>query len=175
MTANLSFVDTAKAYAAGATAIADARIAAFNNKVLYQLWRPITAIPVGNGVGLPADPNFASAIPTPPHQEYPQGHTTTSFAAAEVLKAINGGQDAFDLALVSDKAPGKTRRYASFSQAAQECQESRTLGGVHFRFSGEASVPLGQDVGKAAVHQYGYGGGPAPASAGNRRALLRGQ
>ena len=170
-TANLSLPDTARAYAATATAMADARIAAFNNKNLYQLWRPTSAIPQGNGVGLPADPTFQSLIPTPNHPEYPEGHATTAAAAATVLQGINGGKDAFDFTLTSDKAPGKTRAYGSFSDAAKETMESRTLSGVHFRFSGEASLPLGEKVGQAALNMFGYGDGPAPAppAAGGKR------
>jgi hypothetical protein len=30
-------------------AVADVRIAAWNNKLLYMMWRPVTAIPLGNG------------------------------------------------------------------------------------------------------------------------------
>jgi len=174
VTANLSLADTARAYAVATSAMADARIAVFNNKVLYQVWRPATSIPLGNGVGLPADPSFQSLFPTPHHQEHPQGHTTTGFAAATVLQAINGGEDTFAFSLASDRLPGTTRRFTSFSQAARENQESRTLGGVHFRFSGEASAPLGQQVGRAALEQYGYAV-PAAGPAEARRALRWGQ
>ena len=162
VTANLSLADSAKAYAATASAIADARIAAFDSKYFYNSWRPITSIPVGNNqTDFPADLAFQSEIKTPPHPEYPQGHTTTGEAAATVLRAI-AGKDKVPFVLTSLSVPGKTRSYPSLSAASHECKESRTLGGVHFRFSGDRSLPLGQKVGEAAVAAYSYKAVAAP-------------
>lgn len=178
VTANLSLADSTKAYAAMASAMADARIAAFDSKYFYNLWRPITSIPVGNNVtDFPADPAFMPEIMTPPHPEYPQGHTTTGEAAATVLRAI-AGKDEVPFVLTSEKVPGKTRSYPSFSAASHENKESRMMGGVHFRFSGDRSLPLGQKVGEAAVAAYSYKlvaapGLPAKKGKGTRRNVLR--
>jgi hypothetical protein len=177
--ANLSLADSARAYAATASAMADARIAAFDSKYFYNLWRPITSIPVGNNVtDFPADPAFQTELMmTPPHPEYPQGHTTTGEAAATVLRAIAGTDDV-PFVLTSEKVPGMTRTYLSFSAASHENKESRMLGGVHFRFSGDRSLPLGQKVGEAAVAAYSYKpvaapGLPATKGKSTRRNVLR--
>lgn len=182
VTANLSLADSAKAYAATASAMADARIAAFDSKYFYNSWRPITSIPVGNNqtTGFPADPAFESVFKTPPHPEYPQGHTTTGEAAATILRAV-AGKDDVPFVLTSEKVPGKTRTYSSLRAASLENLESRVLGGVHFRFSGDVSLPLGEKVGEAAVAAYKYTPGAAPVvaaagtktRAGKRRSGLR--
>jgi len=153
---NFTLAESVKAYACMATAMADARIAAFDSKYFYNSWRPVTSIQVGNNVtDFPADPAFESEIMTPPHPEFPQGHTATAEAAATVLRAI-AGKDEVPFVLTSEKVPGKIRAYPSFSAASYEIKESRTMAGVHFRFSGDRSLPLGQNVGNAAVVAYSY-------------------
>lgn len=49
LTANMSVVDSARAFAVVSSAVADARVAAWDSKFYYNHWRPITAIRAGNG------------------------------------------------------------------------------------------------------------------------------
>lgn len=49
MTVKKDIVESTKLFAATAAAAADARIAMWDTKYTYLLWRPITAIPLGNG------------------------------------------------------------------------------------------------------------------------------
>ena len=55
-------------------ALADATIAIWNAKNIYNSWRPVTAIRAG------ADPAWTPLLPTPAFQEYPSAHSGISSA-----------------------------------------------------------------------------------------------
>ena len=110
-------------------AMADAGIAIWESKFLYQLWRPITGIresdpgtgPTGLGdgnddtagdttfspLGAPASngqgPNF-----TPPFPAYPSGHAGFGGALFQVLRRFYGTDD-IAFTFVSDEFNGVTR------------------------------------------------------------------
>ena len=66
-------------------ALADAAITCWEAKYNYDLWRPVTAINLGDLDGNPltvADPSWRPRIVTPPFPEYTSGHSTCSGAAA---------------------------------------------------------------------------------------------
>lgn len=57
--------------------------------------------------------------PTPPHPEYPSGHTAISWAIAQTLiKTL--GKDNVAFTFISESAPKVTRNYKSISAAADE-------------------------------------------------------
>ena len=97
--ANLDLLQQARLSASVSTAMADAGIAAWYDKYLYNLWRPITAIADCTGSGyswnayLPSgacDTGWSSLIATPPHPDFVAGHPAFSGAAATVLADFFG-------------------------------------------------------------------------------------
>src|SRR5262249_28777212 len=116
-------------------AMADAAIAAWDAKVTYNFWRPITAIRLaagdGNDATLPEAGWTPLLSPTPAHPDYTSNHSTVSGAAAAVLAGYFGDDAAFTLA--SDTLPGVLRTFTSFSAASDEVNDARVFGGIHFR------------------------------------------
>jgi len=120
-------------------------------QVSVRVLAPITAIRAGDTDGNPAtdpDPTWAPWLDffpggTPPHPEYPSGHSTVSGAAAAVLAETFGDDTAFTV--TSDVRPG-TRQFASFSAAVTEIANARVFGGIHFRTSCVRGNALGQAV-----------------------------
>jgi membrane-associated phospholipid phosphatase len=131
--------------------MADAAIACWDGKYRYVYWRPITAIRAGDTDGNPStdpDPNWTPWLDyfptgTPPHPEYPSGHSTVSGAAAFLLAATFGDETPFSV--TSDVRPG-TRAFPSFSAAVAEIADARVFGGIHFRTSCVRANLLGQAV-----------------------------
>jgi hypothetical protein len=103
-------------------AMADAYIAGFKIRYVYDLWRPVTAIREGDNDGNDAtagDPTWDSHQNTPAVSDYPSTQSTFSAAAAVVLASLLGGQMTFTF--TSGKPfDGTTRSFTSFSQAARE-------------------------------------------------------
>jgi hypothetical protein len=116
----------------------DALLSSFESKYHYNRWRPITAIRSGDDDGngeTTGDPTWSilqAARTTPPTPTYPSTHAETSGAGAEILKLFfNTDNKAFTIGSYS--LPGAERDFASFSQFASECAESRIYIGYHFR------------------------------------------
>ncbi|MEM1386427.1 MAG: tandem-95 repeat protein [Pseudomonadota bacterium] len=129
-------------------ALADAAIAAWDTKYTYDLWRPVTVLSEGgsvDGTPIAADPTWAPLLTTPAHPEYVSGHSTYSGAAATVLSDFFGDDYAFESTSSTTSGP-ITRSFASFKEAAEEGGESRIFGGIHFDFSNQTGLALGEDV-----------------------------
>ncbi|MFZ4542909.1 MAG: vanadium-dependent haloperoxidase [Saprospiraceae bacterium] len=134
-------------------ALADAGIAAWNEKYRYKVQRPIDYIrtvfgdknwntimcPDGNG-----------AYFTPPFPAYPSGHATFGAAAAEVLTAEYG----INVSMTDRCHEGRTefigtpRAFPNFYSMAEENAYSRIPIGVHWRMDSEQGVKLGYRVGR---------------------------
>ena len=72
-------------------ASADAYIADFENKYLYEFWRPITAVRAGETDGNPdtiGDPNWMSEMEIGPVPEYPSGHSGQGGAMSDGAGAV---------------------------------------------------------------------------------------
>jgi membrane-associated phospholipid phosphatase len=131
--------------------MADAGIACWDGKYRYVFWRPITAIRGGDtdgNAGTDPDPNWTPWLDffptgTPPHPEYPSGHSTVSGSAAFVLAAEFGDDTPFTV--TSEIRPG-TRAFPSFSAAVAEIADARVFGGIHFRTACVRGNMLGQAV-----------------------------
>jgi hypothetical protein len=106
--------------------LADSFIACWQSKYRYNLLRPVTFIRKH------IDPNWAPLLITPPFPEYPSGHSVQSGAAADVLSHQFGTSLAFE-DNTHQKDGLAARRFASFSDAADEAALSRLYGGIHFR------------------------------------------
>jgi membrane-associated phospholipid phosphatase len=145
---------TARLFAALNLSFADSAIAFYDAKYTYQLWRPVTAIRLGDTDGNPnttADPSWLPlAGNTAADPSYPGAHSTISAAGADVLASFYG--DGQHFSLISPSLPGVTRSFTSFSAAAQEAGLSRIYAGQHTRLDHNAGVLLGNDVAGFVLH-----------------------
>jgi hypothetical protein len=143
---SLSLVQEARLFARLNVSMADAAIACWDSKYRYVFWRPITAI--RDSATANPDPAWVPWLDffpagTPPHPEYPSGHSTVSGAAASTLARVFGDDVAFTV--TSEVRPG-TRSFASFSAAVAEIADARVFGGIHFRTSCVRGNTLGRTV-----------------------------
>ena len=150
MARSLSLEQNAHLLAVLNVSMADAGIACWDGKYRYVAWRPITAIREGDRDGnadTVADPAWQplldQTIGTPPHPEYPSGHSTVSGAAAFVLARVFGNDTPFTV--TSEVRPG-TRSFPSFSAGLAEINDARVFGGIHFRTSCVLGNVLGAEV-----------------------------
>ena len=100
--------------------------------------------------------NWRSYIPTPEFPAYTSGHSTFGAAGAGVISALIG-TDAVSFAHESPDQvlwptlQGKSRRWTSLSQAAEENGMSRIYGGVHWMADHEAAMKAGYAIADQAV------------------------
>jgi len=122
-------------------AVADAYVGGFEAKYHYNYWRPATAIRE-NG-----SPDWLPYLDTPPLPDYPSNHTVAGAAAATAM-ARYFGTDFVTFSMTSG-APyaGITRKFWSFSEAAQENGASRVLAGIHFPTAVRAGYEQGERIG----------------------------
>jgi hypothetical protein len=156
-TRRLDVRDSARALALMNLAMADAFIAGFKIRYVYDSWRPVTAIREGDNDGNDAtvgDPNWDSHQNTPAVSDYPSTQSTFSGAAAVVLADVLGGDQA-DFTFTSGKPfEGISRSFKSFSQAARESADSRVYAGIHFRSACEDGLALGRKIGQRVAAMY---------------------
>ncbi len=164
-------IELARLLALVNTALADAGIACWKAKYLYEYWRPITAIRAADADGNPAtvkDPNWTplgapasnSGGPnfTPPFPAYMSGHATFGAAMFETLRHFYG-TDRIAFSFVSDEfngvtrdnrgnvRPRVTRSFSSLSQAEEENGQSRIYLGIHWAFDKTEGIAQGRSVG----------------------------
>lgn len=151
---SMSLVDRARAYAMLNVAMADAAIACWEAKYLYDLWRPVTAIQLGDAdtnndtVG---DAAWTSLLTTPNFPAYTSGHSTFSRAGATILQFVLGG-DAINVSFQGDM--GVVRQLTSLNGAADEAGLSRIYGGIHYSFDNTAGQACGLDVANWVIGNY---------------------
>lgn len=95
----------------------DGVVASHEAKYFYWLIRPSQA-----------DPLITLSVPLPNFPSYPSNHATVSAGMARIL---------------GDRFPAEKERLDSLAEAAAL---SRVLGGIHYRFDGNAGVELGRKV-----------------------------
>ena len=144
----VQLVDSARRFALLNISMADAVIAVWNAKNVYNAWRPLTAIRHADIDGNDAttlDATWTPVLTTPAHQEYPSGHSGVSSAAVTQLASFYGNATPFTM--TSDGiAGGAARTYASFSDAIAEVALARIAAGIHFRFSCTVAAQMGSSV-----------------------------
>jgi hypothetical protein len=150
----LDLWEAARFFALVNMAMADAYVAGWDSKLHHDFWRPVTAIRLaendGNADTLP-DTRWEPLLATPPIQDHPSTHSALGGAAAAVMAGLLGDATPFSFASTSALPGNPVRRFASFSAAAQENAESRVMAGLHFRFSCEAGLLLGERIGRFAL------------------------
>jgi hypothetical protein len=150
-------------------ALHDVSVSVWDAKRAYDYVRPYSAIRyffkgqtiqgwAGAGKGITAidGSQWQSYIATPPHPEFPSGHSAYSNAAAEILKRFTAS-DTFlkkvTLAAGSSRldpgtSPAKetTIEWQTFSEVAEDAAVSRRVGGIHYDEADFRSRVLGRAV-----------------------------
>ncbi len=148
----LDGADAAQYFAIASFAGADAVMAAWDAKLHFGFWRPVTAIQLGDTDGnpdTPGDPAWKPLIVTPPFPDYLSGHTTVIGSVTAALTGLEGTQS-IDLNL-SSTVTGTTRHYATADTLRQEGIGARIWGGIHFRTADETGDRVGRQIGTLIV------------------------
>lgn len=147
-------VSAARYLAAVNLAGADAAITAWDSKLRYAFWRPITAIRHGgtdHNPGTSADPNWTPLQDTPPFPDYLSGHTTTVGAITAALTGLLHTQR-IDLTLPSLTSPA--RHYSDAARLNADSVGARIWAGIHFRTADEVGNRIGKEIGRYAIQWY---------------------
>jgi hypothetical protein len=130
----LSTAQEARLFAMTSMSTADALISCWNNKHLYNSWRPQTAIRLADQDGNPAtvaDPAWEALFAAPGYPDNPSGYNCLSAGM------MHGGREYFGTDFVSFEltppAPAVKRSYTRFSDVVRDAIEGRILIGFHFR------------------------------------------
>ena len=153
---NLDLLDNARLFALFSIATADAAVAIFDAKYVYNFWRPVTAIRNADLDGNDAtalDATWEPFITTPMHPEYPCAHCTFQAAAAGTLQVLYGDQVP-KFTLTSTTAPGVSRSFERLSEYVSDVINGRILEGVHYRTSGEAGAAMGRAIAAYVVQNF---------------------
>ncbi len=141
--------------------IYDGYIASFDNKFLYNHWRPYTAIRWASHDGNSKTDEQPDWNNTHRHTyafpSYPSAHGTVCAAAMSIFEEVFGTSRPVTLTIERvdsagpfsepmDLSPAQ-RSFDSFAQAAEECALSRVFLGIHFRYDSVAGTALGRQVG----------------------------
>ena len=133
----------------------DVRIAIGEAKLHYNFWRPITSIRNGELDGNPAtepDKGWEPLITTPNHPEYPCGHCIYAAGEAEFMKAEVGATPRWGVRVSSRSIPNSAVQVLpNWDEWVRQVSYSRTLGGVHYRFSNEAGEEMGRKIARLAM------------------------
>lgn len=142
--------ENARLFALLAISIWDTAVACFETKYHFNIWRPVTAIREANSDGnhrTESDPNWLSAVFTPPFPAYPSGHASFGGAARAVLET-EFGPGGHAITLSNPAVPDIVLRYETFKQITDDIDDARIYGGVHYRFDQEAGALQGKRVGE---------------------------
>jgi hypothetical protein len=142
--------DSARLLALGTLAMADSLITAWESKIYYVFWRPITAIQEGDNDGnarTAGDPAWEPLLNTPNYPEYPSGANDVVGALTRMLELFFGTDNiTFTVFSQHPLAVPNTRTYHSFSDLSTDTVDVRIYQGIHFRFAEEAAQTQGRQV-----------------------------
>jgi hypothetical protein len=130
-------------------AISDGLASVMETKYFYNFWRPETAIHAGDTDGnarTQGDPDFLPLVLTPCFPSYPSAHGAAAGAAREVLERLYGPRHHF-IQLTTPTLPALVMQYSTFKQIADDIDNARVFGGIHYRFDQEVGGELGRRVG----------------------------
>jgi hypothetical protein len=135
--------------------ISDSLVASFHNKYHHNLWRPETGIRngVSDGNGkTDGDAGFTTFISTPCFPSYPSNHASGTGGGLEVMRRLFGaaGHDITITnnvpALGSLPAATITRHYSQLKAIADDVDDARVYGGIHWRFDQVGGNVLGRAI-----------------------------
>ena len=144
--------DNARLQALANMAMTDAAITAWDCKVTFRLWRPLTAIREGENDGnkhTAGDTAWEPMINTPNYPDSCSGANSVTAAATEILQQLFGS-DHFEFVMTSSNpsAVPNTRTYTRLTDAQHDVVDARIYQGVHFRSADEDGRKNGIKVGK---------------------------
>jgi hypothetical protein len=137
--------DSARMFALVNVALADALMTTWQSKIEYNVWRPVTAIQLGESDGnrsTVGDPTWQPLFATPNYPDYVSGASSAAGAATEMLRLFFR-DDRVNFNVVS---PMGNRFYTRFSDAAQDVVDARIYMGIHFRFPDTSGRTCGAKV-----------------------------
>jgi PAP2 superfamily len=150
--------DSARLFALATLAMADAQITAWDSKLHYNYWRPLTAIREGDHDGnrrTVGDPNWEPLINTPNYPDYTSGANNVTGAATRALALFFGTDEmTFSVTTTNPLALQQTRTFDRFSDAAAEVVVARIYEGIHFRAADEVARRQGRRVAKWAFSHF---------------------
>jgi hypothetical protein len=159
----LSPSENARALALIMMGINDSLIASFYNKYHYNLWRPETGIRNGGSDDnrkTEGDASFTTFIATPCFPSYPSNHASGTNGGLEVMRRLFGaaGHDM----TISNNVPALgslpatviTKHYTQLKEIADDVDDARVYGGIHWRFDQVAGNDLGRAVGTEVAKNY---------------------
>jgi hypothetical protein len=141
--------DNARLLALGTIAIADGFITAWQAKIIYNFWRPITAIHEGENDGNPAtagDTSWEPLLNTPPYPDYTSGANNAIGALTRTLALFFGSDHLTFTAHSEHPLAAPTKTYHRLSDLAEDTVNLRIYHGVHFRFADEEALKQGRHV-----------------------------
>jgi hypothetical protein len=145
---NLTLAENARLFAQVNVANADAFIASYDTKYAYNYWRPVTAIRAadtdGNSKTEP-NVNYKPYIVTPCFPSYPSNHASGTSAGTEMLRRLYGA-DGHSIDMSNPAVPGLSFHYSGFREIANDVDDARVYGGIHFRFDQDAGNALGRAI-----------------------------
>ncbi|MFE0042834.1 vanadium-dependent haloperoxidase [Streptomyces albireticuli] len=137
------------------SAMADAIVTAWDSKLHYRTWRPITAIHEAATDGNPAtapEPSWEPLIVTPPHPDYLSGHATVGGALTRSLTMLLGTSH-IDFR-VRSVVTGTTRTFAEADQYNRDVVNARVWEGIHTRTADTVGNRTGQRLAAWALTRY---------------------
>ena len=148
-----SIVQNARMYALTGLASDDIGLMMADGKLHHAFWRPMNAIrqaDIDGNDATTADPLWEPLVRTPNQPEYPCGHCTVAAVFATIL-AAEGKPPPGGLHFTSERMPGVFMTVPDWPAFAKAVDQSRIDAGVHFRFTAEASDPMGVKLGEMAM------------------------
>ncbi len=148
-----SIVKNARMYALVALAGDDVSLMMADGKLHHAWWRPMNAIRQAEADGNDstiADPLWEPLLRTPNQPEYPCGHCTVAALFSTIL-AAEGKPPPGGLHFTTERMPGVSMTVPDWPAYARAVDQSRIDAGVHFRFTAEASDPMGVKLGEMAL------------------------
>jgi hypothetical protein len=150
-----SAYENARALALLNSAMSDALASVMETKYVYRFWRPETAIRAGDTDGnsrTRGDSTFAPFVVTPCFPSYGSAHASAAGAAREILERLYGARR-HAITMTTPSLPNVILQYRTFEQIADDIDDARVYGGIHFRFDQEEGAKQGRKIG-AYVHRH---------------------
>jgi hypothetical protein len=145
-----NLTDSARLFALMNVAMADAGITAWDSKVTFNFWRPITAIRLGEEDPNPdteGDPTWQPLINTPNYPDHTSGANNATASSTRILSLFFGTNEMnFTVRTTNAAVQPPTRDYTSFNDAQQDVVTARVYQGIHFRFADEDARKQGRHV-----------------------------
>jgi hypothetical protein len=158
----LDMWDSARLFGLLNIGMTDGYIGTFQEKYVYNFWRPVTAIHEaatdGNSATAP-DADWQPLVQTPPIPDHDSGHGVEGGVAATIMRQVLGTDNVtFDVCSLTldagqtcDDASPVMRHFTRLSAAADENGESRILVGFHFRHAVVDGIAHGKHIGNWTV------------------------